>query len=440
MNSVFLLIFVSFWLVLVLVLAVTLRLSYRVASERAAQISEFRRIDIVRSAEDAIINDGAAGFERWLKKAPLPPSQTIFLLDEDGRDILGRELPRAARNGFRRHQQRMLRTGRTRVPVIVDADGRRYLFVFGPIRAPMLGVLSLPRVVMALFVAALIISAIVCFFLARYLTAPLTPMMQTARRLSEGDLDARIGDRRRNDELGALSAQFDNMADALQQQMESRQDLLRNVSHELRSPLARMMIALELAKQAGGETPHLDRIEREAEHMNELTAQILDLARAQAGVQADTPVDLSALLDEITEVANFEGAPDQKRVVLDIGDQLPTIRGNTSLLRSALDNIVRNALRYSPEAGSVTVRARSDGQQATIAISDNGPGVTPENLEKLFVPFFKGASSDGSGVGLALSAQIASWHGGSIRAENNPAPMSGLTVTLTLPVPRSDEF
>ncbi|MEN7342914.1 MAG: HAMP domain-containing sensor histidine kinase, partial [Pseudomonadota bacterium] len=258
-----------------------------------------------------------------------------------------------------------------------------------------------------------------------------------ARRLSEGDLKARIGDPRRNDELGALSAQFDNMAEALQQQMESRQDLLRNVSHELRSPLARMMIALELAKQAGGDNPHLARIERETEHMDQLTAQILDLARAQAGVQADAPVDLSALLKEIADDAAFEGAPENKAVVLELDSPLPTIHGNATLLRSAFDNIVRNALRYTSPEGRVVIRTDQQRDSIDIAISDAGPGVTDDMLDKLFMPFVKGANSDGSGVGLALSAQIANWHGGSIRANNNPEPTPGLTVTLRLPIPAS---
>ncbi|MEL7297354.1 MAG: ATP-binding protein [Pseudomonadota bacterium] len=440
MKSVFWKVFLSFWLVLAVVLAVMLQISHYVASERATQVSELRRIDIVRDVDEALSRDGKDGFRRWLSKAVLPPAQTVYLIDEQGDDILGRAMPENVRRNVRRSEQRRPgppgRRGRGRPPVLEDPSGVSYLFMFGPTRPPVLGILSLPKVRMVLFLAALLVSALVCFALTRYLTAPLKPIMRASEALSDGNLDARVGDAvTSRDELGALARQFDEMAAALERQAESQRDLLRNVSHELRSPLARIAIALDLAaRQPNAIDAHLTRIETETEHMDRLTGQVLDLARVQADDGEKQPISVAPTLERVVDNANFEGAPRNIVIELDAPATLPDVPGDVELLHSALDNVVRNALRAS-DAGQVihvNVEAVTDG--IVIDVIDNGVGIQDEALlTTLFEPFRKGERSDGAGVGLALTAQVIEWHNGTIGASNRPAPDHGLTVTITLP-------
>ncbi|MEM7762980.1 MAG: HAMP domain-containing sensor histidine kinase [Pseudomonadota bacterium] len=443
MKSIFWKVFLSFWLVLAVVLAVMLQISHYIASERATQVSELRRIDIVRDVDDALSRDGKEGFRRWLSSAVLPPAQTVYLLDDQGDDILGRAMPESVTRNFRRSQQRRPappgrggRGGRGRPPVLEDPSGVSYLFMFGPTRPPVLGILSLPKVRMVLFLAALLVSALVCFALTRYLTAPLKPIMRASEALSDGNLDARVGDAvTSGDELGALARQFDDMAAALERQAELQRDLLRNVSHELRSPLARITIALDLAaRQPGAIEAHLARIETETEHMDRLTGQVLDLARAQADDGDKPSISLVPILERVVDNANFEGAPRDIVIELDAAAALPEVPGDAELLHSALDNVVRNALRASAAGQVIRVTAKAVTDGAVIEVIDNGAGIQDGALLRtLFEPFRKGARSDGAGVGLALTAQVIERHNGTIIANNRTAPEHGLTVTITLP-------
>lgn len=436
MRSIFWKIFLSFWLLMAVVLAVTLRISLHLASERSAQVDEIRRIDILRDANEALQDGGRVGFERWLRnEVVLPPAQTVYLIDTDGQDILGRDVPKDVILGYKKHQRMHKRQDRWQRLSNPD-DGRSYLFLFGPTRPPMLGVLSTPGVTTALFVVALVISALVCFLLTRYLTAPLRPVMDAAERLTDGDLDARSGiTHPRADELGELATRFDTMADALQRQLESRQDLLRNISHELRSPLARILVALELAERQPDSTPRqLRRIANETQHMDMLTGQILDLARAQAHPEQHAPIDLAALLERIADDARFEGRPDDKQIVVEANQQAPVVTGQATLLHSAIENVVRNALRFSPAGGRVTIRVRRRQHDVLIDILDQGPGVAEDELESIFEPFTCSEDDHSAGVGLALTRQIMALHGGRVSAANRPAPQRGLCVTLRLPL------
>lgn len=437
MKSIFWKIFVSFWVVMVLVAAATLHVSFYLASERAAQINELSRIDILREAETVLNAGGAEGFYNWLKRdAALPPAQTIFLIDPDGNDLLGRKLPRDARMTYRN----LKRSGRLqrsrRVPRVIGPDGSEYFALFGPTRPPAFGVLNTPGVNRVVLLIALIISALACFALTRYLTAPLRHVSRAVDKLAGGQLSARAGDEvHRNDELGQLARQFDDMAAALERQMKTRQDLLRNVSHELRSPLARMQVALELAKrQPEAIDAQLTRIDTEIGHMEHLTAQMLDLARLQASdAPAPCSLDLRDVLMRVADDAVFEGSPENKHTVCDLPQTPIRVRGHVELLHSAIENIVRNALRFTVEGSSVEIQLQVDGDEAVINVRDSGPGVAADQLQHIFEPFFQGQSQAGSaGVGLALTAQVVRLHAGSIAAANRE--QGGLDVVVRLPL------
>ena len=358
MNSIFWKIFLSFLALLVLVAGLTVHVSFYLAGQRAASINELKRIDVQRDAEAALSAGGAEGFARWLRSdAGLPTTHTIYLIDDRGADILDRKLPAEAKLAFRRLKRSGRLKSSPRVPRLEGPDGTDYLFLLGPRRPPALGVLATPGVDRVVLIAGLAVTALACFLLTRYLVAPLTRVTRAAEALADGRLTARAGsDTYRHDELGRLAAQFDTMADALQRQMQARQDLLRNASHELRSPLARIQVALELARRqpdAVGE--QLERIAREAEQMEALTAQMLSLARAQSdAAEAESDVELGELVARITEDAAFEGAPRQRTVALEADASPIVVRGHAELLASAIENVVRNALRFSPDGGQVS--------------------------------------------------------------------------------------
>lgn len=285
--------------------------------------------------------------------------------------------------------------------------------------------------------------AILCYGLARYLTSPAAKLQRAVRQLASGKLDTRVGDAMgdRRDELADLGRDFDAMAERIEQLVESQNRLIRDISHELRSPLARLNLALELARRRAGSEAEdaIDRIADESERMNQLIGQLLDLSRLETVGQEITgdPVPLQELLEQVVDDAAFEAAGRDCSVQL-LDHTNRQVRGKAELLQSAFENVLRNAVRYSPRKGEIRVRIieKPTCQDAvTVAIEDQGPGVPEENLEKIFRPFFRvgearDRDSGGSGLGLAIAARIVRLHGGSVTARNlNP----GLTVRITLP-------
>jgi two-component system sensor histidine kinase CpxA len=258
--------------------------------------------------------------------------------------------------------------------------------------------------------------------------------------LADGRLQERVPPllAARRDELGDLGRDFDAMADRLQTMVASRQRLLRDVSHELRSPLARIRVALELARRKGSEgQAELERIEHETERLDALLGHVLQLARLDdpAAPTRFECVDLTALLDGIAEDARLEAQAAGCRLVRAAADPL-RVRADPTLLRSGLENVVRNALRYTAAGTAVEVTQAVVDGWVRISIRDHGPGVPPQALERIFEPFFRVADarerdSGGEGIGLAITAHVARVHGGRVQASN--APGGGLQVDFDLP-------
>ncbi len=292
----------------------------------------------------------------------------------------------------------------------------------------------------------LVVSGLVCYWLARHLTRRLRTIRAASRRLAEGDLSARIGPQlgEMDDEATALARDLDQMAERIEALLGAQQRLLRDVSHELRSPLARLTIALELARQEskGSAADFHDRIAREAELLGQLIGEILTLTRlegeANAQRQADA-LDLSDLVREVAEDADFEARPSHRRVEVVSGERI-TLLGYTELLRRAVENVVRNAVRFAPTESAVEVRlerAMVEGRpMAQLHVRDRGPGVPESYLKEIFQPFFRVSESrerrsGGTGVGLAITERAVRLHGGSVRAKN--ADGGGLIVSIALP-------
>jgi len=288
---------------------------------------------------------------------------------------------------------------------------------------------------------AIVLSGFVCFVMARYLARPLQLVRRASRHLAEGDLHARVGRAvgERHDEIGDLVRDFDVMAERIEELVHAQNQLLSDISHELRSPLARLNVALELARRKA--TPDVERdlgrIETEAERMNELIGRILALARAESDPQAAmSPVDLTALVQQVTADARYEAQRQDKHVEFQ-PTATPVVQADAALIASAVDNIVRNALRHTPDHTTVTVKLSATDREALINVRDHGPGVPLSELERIFSPFHRvererTRETGGVGLGLAIARRAVAVHDGTIAAEN--APDGGLLVTIRLPL------
>jgi two-component system sensor histidine kinase CpxA len=293
---------------------------------------------------------------------------------------------------------------------------------------------------------AVLVSGIICYLLARYLTSDVRRLRAATQQLAAGDLSARADAPRgrRQDEIAQLVRDFNTMAERLQDLVNAQSRLLNDISHELRSPLARLSVALGLAWQRTGPDAHsvLERIELEANRLNELIGRLLTLARLEGGDDAmrRTPISLDELIRDITKDADFEAQSRQCRVRCVVQDEV-TILGSPSLLHSAVENVVRNAMRHTREGTDVEIRMAVEGHngkaEAVIRVTDRGPGVPKEALDKLFRPFYRlddarGRQTGGVGLGLAITERAVRLHGGAVRASNRPE--GGLMVEIRLPL------
>jgi len=278
--------------------------------------------------------------------------------------------------------------------------------------------------------AGLLASAVlVCSLLAAYLTSPIRKLRRATKRLAAGELSTRVTPQlpRRRDELADLARDFDEMAERIESLITSQERLTRDVSHELRSPLARMNVALELAKQRSGPElqPLLTRIEGESERLNEMISRILTLSKLESGVFDEfhgENLDLTEIVRDVAADADFEAKAKGKAVDLVWSDKC-TMVGNENLLRSAIENVVRNAVKYTDDGTTVRVSVVADNGKAKIQIGDRGGGVPESELKNLFIPFYRlGEARDrktgGTGLGLAIARRAIVAHKGEISARN----------------------
>ncbi|MEE9339702.1 MAG: ATP-binding protein [Methylococcaceae bacterium] len=294
-------------------------------------------------------------------------------------------------------------------------------------------------------VLAFLLSGIICSFLARYLTIPLQKLRTATHRIASGHFDSSMNIKiaKRKDEIGDLGRDFDSMAKHIEITLQSQQRLLRDVSHELRSPLARLQIALGLAYQHsnGLIQPELQRIEKEVERLNELISQSLSLARisSQANIPKKTKINLTELLKDVIETNKYE-AQEKKCHLISTQMDNCFINGNKDLLHSALENIIRNAIQHTKIGTPIETKiilSNTHPPIAVLTICDHGKGVPEADIDELFKPFFqvdeaRTQQNEGYGVGLAIAERAIHLHNGSINITN--IAEGGLEVSLQLPV------
>lgn len=318
------------------------------------------------------------------------------------------------------------------------ASGRIYIFVTR-LRQPVLprpDAYSPGRLVVSILIAGM-----VCYLLALYLTSPVKKLQSTVKAFAEGNLEARVSPQlgNRGDELANLGREFDHMAERIEGLISSQKRLLADISHELRSPLARLTVALELARKwaDGRAVTALDRIEQETERVNQLVGQLLTLTKLESGAERVPPeiVVLEDLVHQVIDDADYEAKPLHKSVKSEELEHC-RVRGSADLLRSAVENVVRNAVRYTNEGTSVDVSLRWHMDTAVLSVRDHGPGVPEAELQHIFEPFYRVSeardrASGGVGLGLSIADRTVKLHGGTIRAEN---ARDGLVVTIELPL------
>jgi two-component system sensor histidine kinase CpxA len=280
---------------------------------------------------------------------------------------------------------------------------------------------------------------LLCYALAFYLTSPVRALQRAVDRFGKGDLTARAPARRK-DELGELAQTFNRMADRIQTLVTAERRLLMDISHELRSPLARLGVAIELAR--GREArPELDRIQKEAERLNELVDELIEVTRAEGDPahRRTEKIQLDEILVETVEDCRIEADAHGCTLTLDAGAPV-MIQGDPELLRRAVENVIRNAIRYAPRDSSVDVTAKRIDGTARILIRDYGPGVPEDALPLLFEAFYRVDSdrnrkSGGVGLGLSIARRAVEIHRGKISAAN---AHPGLLVEIDLPVAPED--
>lgn len=450
MHSLYWRIFLAFWAALALILVGTVTVAVNAGGLHRLDRPWVQRAELYAQAARAYESGGPAALRNWL--AGLAPAEALartFVIGPDGQDLLRRAVPRllygppGASGAGLAAQVRVAPIGGALV--LMAPGGGSYHVIVGPLRdhPRLFGELELPGVPLATLLIALGVSAVVCYLLARYLTAPVDRLRRATQRLAAGDLDVRVSRELdgRNDDLARLAADLDTMSERLRNLLESRQQLLRDVSHELRSPLARLQLALSLAQRDPAQAPRqLERVRREADRLEQLIQRTLTLARLErpTALLECKRLDLSAMLTRIADEVAIEAESRHCRVLLSLAPALH-VAGDAELLRSAIENVLRNALRYAPEGSAVSIaagHAGGDPGRLQVSIADRGPGVPPGDLSLIFEPFYRvGSARDrpagGDGLGLAIAARALAAHGGSIRAAN--APEGGLVVTLCLP-------
>jgi len=289
--------------------------------------------------------------------------------------------------------------------------------------------------------AGSIVSLLFAGLLAWYFAKPIRSLRQAFESVAGGKLESRVGSSmgRRKDELADLGSDFDHMADRLQGLLDSQRRLLHDISHEVRSPLARLQAAADLMRQQPERAIELsERIERDTKRIDVLIGELLTLSRLEAGVidLKDETINMGNLTTDVVDDAQFEAQAKKQKIDLSVHDMV-FVNGSHELLHRAVENIVRNAIRHTPDDGNVTVAIRKDkeGRNMKLSVLDQGPGVPEKELGLIFNPFFRGdgiKSLDGHGLGLAIALHVVEAHGGTICASNRES--GGLCVEIILPL------
>jgi two-component system sensor histidine kinase CpxA len=449
--SLFLKIFLWFWLAIALVVAALTFVNWSTQSEPLVRQWQTFVGEVVSSnaatAAQIYQNEGQAGLQEYLTRVGSAERvNAVGLYDENRQRIAGSELAVEAADLFKlalqsdnpefiRLPDQTIAAKRLRLK-----DGVNYVYIIQLKRPPHTPFLAELRNRTLQILTVIFTAGLVCFALARYLTSPIGKLRRATQKLAGGDLQTRVASKigKRHDEVAKLAEDFDEMAERIENLLMSQKRLTQDISHELRSPLARMNVALELVRtKANAEAkPLLERIETESNRLNEMISRLLMLSKLESGTPDfdKQTVNLSRLVEQIASDADFEARANSKAVKVLHKDEIKVV-GNENLLRSAIENVLRNAVRYTKDETTVEVSLRQNGKYAIVTVKDYGAGVPDAELANLFRPFYRVGEArerktGGIGLGLAIAERAVHAHKGIIKAENAE---QGLVVEIKLP-------
>lgn len=432
MNSLFAKILLWFWCTLTITLVGSAFISAlnvnRNASDNespAARLVTFQ----LEEARSAYETGGRPALQAFMDTLERVYHAHGILTDEQGRDLLtGQNRSDLVRHARRRPTMAFFRVG-TDAIARPAGDGRYWFFFL--ISRTSIGMWFLTPE--HLFFGA--VAVFLCYALAMHLTSPVRSLQRAVERFGRGDLSARAESTRR-DELGQLARAFNRMAGRIETLLAAERRLLLDISHELRSPLARLGVAVELARSGDDLDAALNRIQKESDRLNSLVGQLLQVTRAEgdpASLRRD-PLRLDELVQQLVEDAHIEAERRNVRLQYDLRDPV-RVEGDPELLRRSIENVLRNAIRYTPPESAISIAvARLDGK-AVVRVRDAGPGVPEEALPRLFDAFYRVESdrnrnTGGIGLGLSIARRAIELHNGTIQARNT---RPGLEVTIELP-------
>jgi two-component system sensor histidine kinase CpxA len=396
-----------------------------------------------RDAAAAYEQGGKPALDDLLNEISLQNRTTYWLLDSNEEQLSSRPAPVQLHNYAMQAETNggTLHVGDSYFVVSpITTAGARYLLVSEFVPPPLTE--RVPGDILWTLKLGTIVSAFLCLIIAHYLSKPIERLRNATNELARGNLDIRvsryIGNRR--DEIAELVRDFDSMAAELRNLIQSERNLLSGVSHELRSPIARMRLALTLARDSDARERRemLDRIEQETIQLDSMLEKILTVARLEGGQHKPKfeSVSLRDIVDSVLDDARFEATAFDVDIKFTDSPQI-NLPGDPDLLRSAIENIVRNAMFYSGAGGEIEIALRRDNGNALLSVRDNGPGVPEASLPLLFKPFYRVDNSrvdstGGMGLGLAIVRNAVLVHGGTVTAHN--VVPHGLEIVIQLPV------
>ncbi|KTD49455.1 sensor histidine kinase CpxA [Legionella rubrilucens] len=449
MRSLYWKIFLTFWLASSLIILTTAWVTSEIAQKSSIPAREQVFMDSYANAAVATFESGQhAALTQWMQQTGTSKKMTLFLLVSTGEIVSTHSPPPVVKTiadelVHQRLDDGLLKFGDIVVShEILSTTGKAYRLV-AVSEKPLAHFVQIPWAGLTLrLLIAIFISGLICYLLSIYLTKPLRSLRMAAKSIATGKLNTRVGRVKghHRDEIAELSGEFDRMAEQLENIMNSKERLLQDISHELRSPLARLQIAIEIGRKKSSREAEsaFSRMEEECLRLNTLIGEILEFARLDKSVNEIhlSTVDMPVLLQQIAKDANFESGNQRVHVISRVDHFILTV--DERLVHRAIENIVRNALRYSPAEEEVFIILSFNDERSLlfITIEDRGPGVPQDQLDKIFNPFYRVDTSrekktGGYGLGLSIAQQAIALHNGSIIANNRAE--GGLQVIITLP-------
>ncbi|MBA1194212.1 HAMP domain-containing histidine kinase [Pseudomonas entomophila] len=438
MRSLFWRILASFWLAITLVAGLSILLGHML-NQDAWILSRHPGLNTLASQwAQRYEQKGLAPAQRFLEQRKQRYKVDVQVLDESGQAVVPGTFPRRAADFEARqtNDERPLPWRRLTEEYTSPRSGQTYLLIYR-IPHPELDAWHRDSLLWPLSALgiALVVLTLFSLLVTLSITRPLSRLRSAVHDLGQTSYQqnslARLADRR--DEFGVLATDFNKMGARLQSLIGSQRQLLRDVSHELRSPLARLRVALALAERAGPEQRAAlwPRLTRECDRLEGLISEILELARVDAEQAHPEPVDLPALLGSVCKDAQL-AAPEQD-IRCEVGPGV-SLQGWPTLIERAVDNLVRNALRFNPQGQPIELLAEREARGIVVSVRDHGPGIAPEHLAQLGEPFFRapGQTAAGHGLGLAIARKAVERHGGALELLNHA--QGGFEARLVLPV------